>query len=88
MPSFNGLGTLVNKIDALEIGNISLTGIALDAIPIQFIIVDSITFTIGQWILILFIQLQESVEVSQMFPHTDEENMDILLTLEELIGNT
>ena len=88
MPSFNGLGTLVDKIDALEVAYISLTSITLDAIPVQLIIVDSITFTIGDGILVLFIQLQESVEVSQMLPHTDEEDMDILLTLEELIGDT
>ena len=88
MPSFNGLGTLVDKIDALEVAYISLTSITLDAIPVQLIIVDSITFTICDGILVLFIQLQESVEVSQMLPHTDEEDMDILLTLEELIGDT
>lgn len=88
MPSLDCLGTLVNKIDALEVGYISLTSITLDAIPVQLIIVDSITFTIGDGILVLFIQLQESVEVSQMLPHTDEEDMDILLTLEELIGDT
>ena len=88
MPSFNGLGTLVNKIDALEVGYLTLMSITLDAMIVQLIIVQGITFTIGQWILVLFIQLQESVEVSQMFPHTDEEDMDILLTLEELIGNT
>lgn len=88
MPSFNELGTLVNKIDALEVGYLTLMSITLDAMIVQLIIVQGITFTIGQWILVLFIQLQESVEVSQMLPHTNEEDMDILLTLEELIGNT